>query len=311
VGLRFHPVRGSMDLGASDGGLPPDELVETTDAALAASAAALDAWHDPAPGAMVRVGVGPCSPFSVSETLVRGAAELVRSRGEPGVRLHTHLLETADEAERCLAVHGAPPVDWLERLGWVGDDVWLAHCVHLSAADIARFAAAGVGVAHCPTSNLRLGSGFAPAPELVAAGASVGLGVDGSASNDGGDLLAEARQALLVARGRLGAGAMDARGALRLATRGGAAVLGRDDLGQLTPGMRADLSLFRVDTLAFAGAADPVAALVLCAPQRAWHVLVEGRTVVASAQLATLDEHRVTADARKASAVLLNAARVL
>jgi cytosine/adenosine deaminase-related metal-dependent hydrolase len=303
VGLRFHPTRGSMDLGASRGGLPPDEVVESTEAALDATAAALDAWHDPGPGAMVRVGVAPCSPFSVSEALLKGAAELARDRG---VRLHTHLAETADETERCLAERGCRPVEWLDRLGWLGDDVWLAHCVHLDTAEIARFAEAGVGVAHCPTSNLRLGSGFAPAPELVAAGAPVGLGVDGSASNDGGNLLAEARQAMLVARGRLGPAAMDARGALRLATRGGAAVLGRDDLGRLSPGLRADLTLFRVDTLPYAGSApDPVAALVLCAPQRAWHVLVDGRTVVAEGELATLDERAVAAEAVSASTELL------
>jgi cytosine/adenosine deaminase-related metal-dependent hydrolase len=303
VGLRFHPTRGSMDLGRSGGGLPPDEVVETTGAALAATAAAIDAWHDPAPGAMVRVGVAPCSPFSVTEALLTGAAELARERG---VRLHTHLAETADETERCLATKGRRPVQWLEGLGWLGPDVWLAHCVHLDPAEVAAFGAAGVGVAHCPTSNLRLGSGFAPAPELVAAGAPVGLGVDGSASNDGGNLLAEARQALLVARGRLGPGAMSARAALRLATRGGAAVLGRDDLGQLVPGLRADLALYRVDGLGFAGAAsDPVAALVMCAPQRAWHVLVEGRTVVAGGELATLDERGVAAEAAEAARELL------
>jgi cytosine/adenosine deaminase-related metal-dependent hydrolase len=303
VGLRFAPTRGSMDRGVSDGGLPPDEVVETTEAALAATAAAVDAWHDPAPGSMVRVAVAPCSPFSVSGDLMREAADLAADKG---VRLHTHLSETADDVKVCRETYGCGPVELLERLGWLHDRTWLAHGVHLDDGEITALARAGTGVAHCPSSNMRLGSGLARVPELLTAGVKVGLGVDGSASNDAGDLLAEARQAMFTARARLGPAAMDARTALRLATRGGAEALGRSDLGVIEPGRRADLVLFRVDTLPFAGTApDPVAALAFCAPQRAWQVLVEGRIVVAGGRLATLDEEEVAKRAAQASAELL------
>src|SRR3954467_9762368 len=219
IGLRFHPCRGSMDLGRSDGGLPPDEIVEDRDAVLAACDAAIDRFHDPAPGAMWRVALAPCSPFSVTRGLMADAADLARRRG---VRLHTHLAETLDEEELCLERFGVRPVDYLDELGWLGSDVWLAHCVHLSDAEVARFGATGTGVAHCPSSNARLGPGIAPVAALTKAGAPVGLGVDGAASNEAGELQAEVREALLFARLNGGPGALTARGALSLATIEGA-----------------------------------------------------------------------------------------
>jgi cytosine/adenosine deaminase-related metal-dependent hydrolase len=222
LGVRFHPCRGSMDLGRSDGGLPPDEVVEDRDAILAASEAAIDRFHDPAPGAMVRVALAPCSPFSVTPELMAETAQLARRRG---VRLHTHLAETLDEEEFCRERFGVRPVQYLEDLGWLGDDVWLAHCVHLSADEIARFGATGTGVAHCPSSNARLGAGIAPVAALTRAGAPVGLGVDGAASNESGALSVELREALLVARIAGGPAAMTAREALALATTEGARCL--------------------------------------------------------------------------------------
>jgi cytosine/adenosine deaminase-related metal-dependent hydrolase len=305
VGLRFHPCRGSMDLGRSFGGLPPDEVVESTDDVLATTDVAISRYHDPAPGAMLRIAVGPCSPFSVSPGLMRASAALARERG---VRLHTHIAETVDEERYCLERSGIRPVELVEDLGYLGDDVWLAHAVHLSDRDIGRVAATGTGVAHCPTSNLRLGSGIAKAHDLLDAGVAVGLGVDGSASNDSGDLLAEAREAMLVARVGGAPDALSDRDALRMATRGGAACLGRDDIGSIEPGRRADIALFDVEGLAFAGAdADPVAALLYCRPGRARELLVEGRPVVSGGRLVTVDEDAVAAEghrvARRVAAV--------
>ena len=295
LGVRFHPTRGSMDLGASAGGLPPDSVTQNADAILAESEVTVVAYHDPEPGAMVRVAIAPCSPFSATQGLMRESVALARRLG---VRLHTHIAETADEEAFCLQRFGCRPVELLDRLGFLGPDVWLAHCVHLSDDDIARFAATGTGVAHCPTSNMRLGSGTARVRELVDAGVSVGIGVDGSASNDGGNLLGETRQALLVARVRGGPGAMGAREALRLGTRGGAACLGRDDIGSIEPGKRADVALFDVSGLATAGIeADPVAGLVLAWPQRVRHLLVEGRFVVRDGHLAGADEQAIAAEA--------------
>jgi cytosine/adenosine deaminase-related metal-dependent hydrolase len=289
IGLRFHPCRGSMDLGASKGGLPPDKVVQDTDSVLAETERAVRRFHDPSPGSMLRVAIAPCSPFSASERLMRESAVLARRLG---VRLHTHIAETADEEAFCLERFGCRPIELLERLGFLGDDVWLAHAVHLSGEDIR--------IAHCPTSNLRLGSGMAPIRELLDAGVPVGLGVDGAASNDGGHLLGEVRQALLVARGRGGPGAMGAREALRLGTRGGAACLGRDDLGSIEPGKRGDVAMFDVSGLATAGVeADPVAGIVLAWPQRVRHLLVEGRFVVRDGALATADEAALAADAHR------------
>lgn len=297
IGVRFHPCRGSMDLGASDGGLPPDAVVQDADSVLAETERAVRAFHDPSPGAMLRIAIAPCSPFSASGRLMQESALLARRLG---VRLHTHIAETADEEAFCLDRFGCRPVELLERLGFLGDDVWLAHGVHLSGDDIRKVAAAGASIAHCPTSNLRLGSGTAPIRELLDAGVPVGLGVDGSASNDGGHLLGEVRQALLVARGRGGPSAMGAREALRLGTRGGAVCLGRDDLGSLEPGKRADVALFDLSGLASAGVeADPVAGIVLAWPQRVRHLLVEGRFVVRDWALATADEAALAAEAHR------------
>src|SRR5215213_6791438 len=245
IGLRFHPCRGAMDLGRSDGGLPPDDVVEDRDAILAASAAAIDRFHDPAPGAMVRIALAPTSPFSVSRELMAETAELARARG---VRLHTHLAETIDEEAFCLERFGVRPLHYVEELGWLGDDVWLAHCVHLNGAEAERMGATGTGVAHCPTSNGRLGAGIAPVPALLAAGTAVGLGVDGAASNECGELIDELRAALTVARVANGPAALTARDALELATRQGARCLGRnDELAHLSEGALADVALWRLD----------------------------------------------------------------
>jgi cytosine/adenosine deaminase-related metal-dependent hydrolase len=287
IGLRFHPCRGSMDLGASAGGLPPDSIVEQTDTALAATEAAIDSYHDPSPGAMVRVAVAPCSPFSVTSKLMTEAAELARRKR---VRLHTHLAETVEEERFCLERHGCTPAEYADRLGWLGEDVWLAHAVHLSDAAIARFGATGTGVAHCPSSNARLGAGIAPVPDLLAAGVPVGLGVDGPASQEAGQLGAELRQALYAARVRGGPAALTARQALALGTIGGARCLGRaGELGSLEPGKLADIALWRLDGLGHAGIADRVAALVFGPPAPVELLLVGGREVVAGGELRTAD----------------------
>jgi cytosine/adenosine deaminase-related metal-dependent hydrolase len=286
VGLRFHPARGSMDLGRSAGGLPPDSIVESTDAALAATADAIARFHDPAPGAMVRVAVAPCSPFSVSDTLMAEAAALARLSG---VRLHTHLAETVEEAAYCAETYGCTPVEYAERLGYLGPDVWLAHGVHLDGGAVARLAGTGTGIAHCPSSNARLGAGIAPVRDLLDAGAPVGLGVDGAASQEGGQLGAELRQALLVARLRGGPAALTAREALALGTIGGARCLGRaDELGSLEPGKLADVALWRLSGLGHEGIADPVAALVFGAQPPIELLLVGGRPIVAQDSLLTI-----------------------
>jgi len=297
IGLRFHPCRGSMDLGESSGGLPPDSIVQDVDTILAETEDAVRRHHDPAPGSMVRVAVGPCSPFTASERLMKESDDLARRLG---VRLHTHIAETADEEAYCVERFGRRPLEYLEDLGLLGPGVWLAHCVHLDPKDIRRIAGTGTSVAWCPTSNLRLASGIAPARSLLDEGAAVGLGVDGSASNDAGNLLAEARQAMLVSRAAGDPGAMGAREALRLATRGGAACLGRDDIGSIEGGKRADIALFDVDGLGFAGAdADPVAALALCAPPRVRDLFVEGLPVVRDGRLSTADEFAIAREGHR------------
>lgn len=297
LGMRFHPCRGSMDLGASDGGLPPDALVEYADDALARTEEAVRAFHDPSPGSMLRIAVAPCSPFSVTERLMRESAELARRLG---VRLHTHLAETLDEERHCVERFGRRPLELMDEWGWVGDDVWFAHGVHLDEKDVRRCAETGTGVAWCPSSNLRLGSGIAPGRALLDEGAPTGLGVDGSASNDAGHLLAEARQAMLVSRAAGVERGLTAREALRVATRGGAEVLGRDDVGSLQPGMRADVALFQVDGLETAGAdADLVAGLVLAPPPRVRHLLVEGSTVVRDGRLARADEDEIAREGHR------------
>jgi cytosine/adenosine deaminase-related metal-dependent hydrolase len=296
LGLRIVASRGSMDLGVSNGGLPPDSLVESIDEILA-DTERLAGLQDE--DGMVQLAVAPCSPFSVTKELMRQSAELARRLG---LRLHTHLAETVEEDEYCRELYGCRPVEYLEELGWVAGDVWCAHCVHLSAADITAFGLAGVGVAHCPTSNLRLGAGVAPVKELVAAGAPVGLGVDGSASNERSDLFFEVKQALLVARGRGGPRAMTVREALRLGTRGGAAVLGRDDIGQLAPGKRADIAVWRTDGLELGGAeTDPVAGLVFSAPHRVDRLYVAGEEVVRDGRLVRADEDEIACEHRKAA----------
>jgi cytosine/adenosine deaminase-related metal-dependent hydrolase len=290
LGMRIVASRGSMDLGASDGGLPPDELVEELDAVLADTERLAADLHETGAGARVQIAVAPCSPFSVTGRLMEESATLARRLGLP---LHTHLAETVEEDAYCRELYGCTPVEYLERLGWLADDVWCAHCVHLSAGDVARFSATGTGVAHCPTSNLRLGAGVAPVRDLVDAGVRVGLGVDGSASNERGDLFLEVKQALLVARGRGGGAAMTARDALRLGTRGGAAVLRRDDIGSLEPGKQADLAVWRTDGLELGGAEDAVAGLVLSGPHRVDRLVVAGEDVVRDGTLVRADEAEI------------------
>ncbi|MGW5309076.1 8-oxoguanine deaminase [Nocardia thailandica] len=303
VGLRFHPTRGSMDLGRSQGGLPPDEVVESLDAILAASEQAVRAWHDPGFDAMVRVGLAPCSPFSVTADLMRESAALAR---ELGVRLHTHLAETLDEQEYCLETFGCTPAQYMEQLGWSGPDVWYAHAVHLDDEAVAGLARTGTGVAHCPTSNGRLGAGIARTADLVAAGVPVGLGVDGAASNESSSMIEEPRNALLYARAAGGPRAMTVRGALELATMGGARVLGRAaEIGSIEPGKLADLALWRLDTAAHAGIADPVVALVLGAAPPLAALLVDGREVVRDGILRTIDEPAVGAAVAAAQAELV------
>jgi cytosine/adenosine deaminase-related metal-dependent hydrolase len=302
LGIRFHPCRGSMDLGRTDGGLPPDEVTEDRDAILVATERALDLWHDPSPGSMLRIAIAPCSPFSVTAELMREAADLARQRG---VRLHTHLAETLEEQEFCKERFGVRPVEYLDELEWLGNDVWLAHCVHLSPSEVRRLAESGTGVAHCPTSNARLGAGIAPVASLTAAGAPVGLGVDGAASNEGGELGPEIRQAMLVARIDGGPTALTARGALALATRGGARCLGRDDIGSLEPNKQADIALWRIDDLDHAGIEDPVAALVFGPPRPVDNLLVQGRPVVEGGEVLGADEESIAADLDKASRRLM------
>ncbi|MBN1476613.1 8-oxoguanine deaminase [Candidatus Sumerlaeota bacterium] len=289
LGIRFHPTRGSMSRGKSMGGLPPDDVCQTEDEILRDSERVIDAFHDPSPLAMTRVALAPCSPFSVTEDLMRETARLARDRG---VRIHTHLSETADEDAYCLETYGKRPVALMEDLGWIGDDVWFAHCVMINDDEVRLFAATGTGVAHCPASNMRLGSGIAPIPRLLAAGAPVGLGVDGSASNDSSNMLGELRLALLLHRVTGGADAIGVDDVLWMATRGGARVLGRDDIGSIEVGKAADLALFNVDCIGHAGAVhDPIAGLLLCGDSSiADCVVCNGETVVEEGQLVRADE---------------------
>ena len=285
IGMRFHPTRGSMSIGESDGGLPPDTLVEREPAILEDCIRVIDAHHDSAEGSMCRVGVAPCSPFSVSRHLMRDAAILARDKG---VMLHTHLAENDEDIAYSLEKFGCSPGQYAEDLGWTGDDVWHAHCVKLDGQEIDLFARSGTGVAHCPCSNCRLGSGIAPVRQMRDAGVKVGLGVDGSASNDAGNLVLEARQAMLLQRVSNGADAMSAREALRIATRGGADVLGRDDCGQIAVGKRADLAIWDMSGIEAAGNWD-IAALLLAGPTQVRDLFIEGRRVVAAGQLTSID----------------------
>ncbi|KZX95278.1 MAG: 8-oxoguanine deaminase [Sulfitobacter sp.] len=285
LGLRFHPTRGSMSIGESDGGLPPDALVEREAAILEDCIRVVDAFHDLAEGSMCRVGLAPCSPFSVSRELMRDTALLARDKG---VMLHTHLAENAEDVAYSLEKFGCRPGEYAESLGWLGDDVWHAHCVQLDGAEIDLFARTGTGVAHCPCSNCRLGSGIAPVRAMLGAGVPLGLGVDGSASNDSGNLAAEARQAMLLQRVSRGADAMSPRAALEMATRGGADVLGRPDCGRLMPGKRADVAIWDVSGVHSAGSWDP-AALLLAGPTAVRDLFVEGRQVVRDGHVTTID----------------------
>jgi cytosine/adenosine deaminase-related metal-dependent hydrolase len=297
LGVRIVASRGSMDLGESDGGLPPDSLVEDIDTILADT----ERLHGEADGALVQIVAAPCSPFSVTTRLMEESAALARRLG---LQLHTHLAETVEEDAYCRELFGCTPVEYLERVGWIADDVWCAHCVHLSDGDVATFGDAGVGVAHCPTSNLRLGAGVAPVRDLLDAGVRVGLGVDGSASNERSDLFVEVKNALLVARGRGGPEALTARDALRLGTRGGAAVLRRDDIGSLEPGKRADFAVWRTDGLEFGGAEDLVANLVLSGPHRVDRLVVAGEDVVRGGALVRAREEEIAREHRKQAARL-------
>lgn len=327
IGMRFTASRGSMSLGESQGGLPPDRVVEQEDAILAETQRLIERWHDRAHGAMVNVAVAPCSPFSVSRDLMRESARLARAYG---VRLHTHLAENDHDIAYTREKFGCTPAEYAQDLGWLGEDVWHAHCVKLDAPGIGLFARTRTGVAHCPCSNMRLASGIAPLRQMLDAGVPVGLGVDGSASNDGAHMVGEARQALLLARVRRsleppaigpdgrwdfgcdhGPAEMTARNVLEVATRGGAAVLGRDDIGHLAPGMCADLALFDLRTLAFAGGAvhDPVASLLLCASPQAAYTVVNGRVVVREGRLATVELEPLVERHNRLAVELAQAAR--
>ena len=323
LGVRFHASRGSMSLGESKGGLPPDDCVEEEPAILADSQRVIEKYHDAKVGSMTRIVLAPCSPFSVTDTLLKESAAMARHYK---VRLHTHLCETLDEERYTLERFGLRPVDWLETLGWLGDDVWFAHAIHVDDEEIAKFAATGCGVAHCPCSNMRLASGIAPVKKYMAAGVKVGLGVDGSASNDASNILLEARQAMLLARLRVGllppdgprkhmllspshpARAhewMTAREALELATLGGARVLGRSDIGSLEAGKCADFFSLDLGGLAYAGALhDPVAAVLFCAPQQARTTVINGRVVVKDGEIATMDMRPVVATHNRCAARL-------
>jgi len=291
LGVRIVAARGSMDLGESQGGLPPDSVVESRDDALAAT----DAAAALADGAQVEIAVAPCSPFSVTRELMTESAGLARKLG---LRLHTHLAETVEEDDYCRELYGCTPVEYLGEVGWLAEDVWCAHCVHLSDEDVETFGVQGMGVAHCPTSNMRLGAGIARVRELLDANVRVGLGVDGSASNERGDLFLEVKQALLVARARGGPKAMTAREALRLGTRGGAAVLGRNDIGELSPGKRADMATWRTDGLELGGAGDLLAGLVFSGPHRVDRLYVNGEEVVHDGHLVRADESEIAKEHR-------------
>ena len=299
IGVRLHATRGSMDLGASQGGLPPDFAVETTDAALRASAEAVERYHDPSFDSLVRVAIAPCSPFSVTADLLREAAVLARSLD---VRLHTHASETVEEDAYCLERFGMTPTQYLESVGWLGSDVWMAHCVHLDDTAIERYAATGTGVAHCPSSNARLASGIAPVRDMLRAGVPVGLGVDGAASNESGQLGIEIREAVLMGRLRTGADSFSVRQGLSIATIGGARVLGRqDEIGSLEPGKLADIAVWRVDGVEHAGILDPVAALGLGAMPPLARLYVGGRAIVEESRLVTAEEPMLAEEVAAAS----------
>jgi cytosine/adenosine deaminase-related metal-dependent hydrolase len=315
IGLRLHASRGSMSLGESKGGLPPDHVVEDETFILKDSQRLIEQYHNPKPGAMIQIVLAPCSPFSVTSGLMRSSASLAR---EYGVHLHTHLAETQDEEIFCTEKFGLRPVALMDELNWLGHDVWFAHSVHVNQGEIKHYAESGCGVAHCPTSNMRLASGIAPTMDMLRAGVRVGLGVDGSASNDGSNLLEESRQALMAARVRAGlVGAsksggealpiMTARQALEIATRGGAAVLGRPDLGSLEVGKCGDIVAINLNKLEYAGGLhDPVAAVIFCAPVKVDYTIVAGKVVVKDGELLTLDVHKLVESHNRAARRLVD-----
>jgi cytosine/adenosine deaminase-related metal-dependent hydrolase len=308
LGIRFHPTRGCMTRGRSHGGLPPDDVVQTEEEILADCERLIALYHDPAPDAMVKIALAPCSPFSVEESTMVKLAELARKHG---LRLHTHLAETQDEERYCAEVYGMRPVEWAEKIGWLGRDVWFAHMVHVNEAEIQRLAETGTGVSHCPASNMRLGSGIAPIPRMLEAGVPVGLGVDGSASNDASDMLGEVRHALLLHRVMNGAKAITAREVLAMATGGGARVLGYTDLGRIEEGALADLILIDIDQLGLAGALhDPVAAPVFAGDSHiVAYSIVNGELVVENGKLARISEEEIIKRANEAAAEMVRSAQ--
>ncbi len=310
LGIRLTMTRGSMSLGRSKGGLPPDSVIQDEDFILNDCQRVIEQFHDPNPLSMTQVALAPCSPFSVTKDLMLSVARLAR---EKNVRLHTHLAETLDEEKFCLDKHGKRPLELMEELEWMGPDVWFAHCVYLNKDEIRRMAVTNTGVAHCPVSNLRLGSGIAPVPDMLDAGVRVGLAVDGSASNDSSNLLREVQTCTLVHRVGTSVDAMPAKRALQIATSGGAMVLGRQDIGSLVPGKAADLVVFDLDSIAHAGSLhDPVASLLFCGlDSRAWLVMVNGQVVVRDKRLVSMDQEKITRDAASASSSLLKRAGAL
>ncbi len=308
IGIRFHPTRGSMSVGESQGGLPPDCVVQDEDTILADCERLVREYHDSRPGSMLQIALAPCSPFSVSERLMRQTAELA---DRLDVRLHTHLAETHDELTYCHKRFGQRPLELLQSVGWLTDRAWIAHGIHLTRSEIESLSRTGVAVAHCPTSNMRLGSGCAPVPALRQAGCAVGLGVDGSASNDSSHMLAEARQALLLHRLAHGAAVISVTDVLRMATMEGARCLGRTDIGSLEPGKRADVALFDLRDAGYSGAEDPVAALLLCAPATVQTLVIEGRVVVDNRELKTIQMDAIFTRHRQLAAYVTGSAQPL
>lgn len=304
IGMRFHPTRGSMSRGKSLGGLPPDDVVQSEDEIIKDSIRLIDKYNDSSKFSMCRISLAPCSPFSITTELMRDTAILAR---EKKVHLHTHLCETIDEEHYCIENYNKRPLEYMESIGWLGNDVWFAHGIYFNDDEIKKLGETKTGIAHCPSSNLRLGSGIAPVRELINAGARVGLAVDGSASNDSSNMLQEVKRAMLIHRIKSGVDSMPAKDAIRIATRGGAEVLGRNDVGSIAPGMAADLALFDVDSLAYAGAmTDPVAALLFCGyDHRAWMTMVNGKILVLEKQLVYFDEMEIADEVNNSSEKLL------
>jgi cytosine/adenosine deaminase-related metal-dependent hydrolase len=304
IGVRFHGTRGSMSIGESHGGLPPDSLTEKETFILSESQRLIETYNDSSRYAMQRVALAPCSPFSVSIDLMRESAAMARSYG---VGLHTHLAENAEDIEYGLQQFGMRPGEYVEAVGWTGDDVWHAHCVQLNSEEINLFAKTGTGIAHCPCSNMRLASGIAPVRQMLDTGVKVGLGVDGSASNDSGNMLNEARQTMLLQRVNSKASTMTAREALKVATKGGASVLNRDDIGMLVPGYAADITAFKRDNVDFSGSDwDPVASLVFCGPSKANYTIINGKIVVSEGQLTSIPMEKLVHEHSKLSRDLIN-----